>query len=128
MTDDSAAIVRAFVDRVWNEGNFAAGEALFAPGFQHHDLVTQRETDLAGYFASIRHQRRTFPGVRFVIDDTVEGGDRVGTRWTVEGVHAESSLPVTVHGMSIDRVTSGRIAENWTVWDRHGLLEQLRRG
>ena len=126
MNSDPLAALRAFADLIWNKGDFATGETLFAPGFQHHDLVTHRETDLGGYLSSIRYQRQAFPGVRFEIDETLVDGDRVATRWTVVGVHAESGRAVTVPGMSIDRLVDGKIAENWTVWDRHGLLEQLR--
>lgn len=126
MSDDPAATVRAFADLIWNARDVVTGEVLFAPGFQHHDLVTHRETDLNGYLSSIRYQRQEFPGVRFEINETVVQGDRVATRWTIVGVHAASGRAVTVSGMSIDRLVDGKIAENWTVWDRHGLLEQLR--
>lgn len=120
-------LVRNFADLVWNAGDFSAGEPLFAPGFRHHDLVTQRDTDLTGYFDSIRYQRRAFPDVRFAIEDVLVNSDRVATRWTVTGTHAESGRRVLVNGMSIDLVAANRIVENWTVWDRHGLLEQLGR-
>ncbi len=125
MSDELAAIVRSFADRVWNAGDFTGGEELFAPGFRHHDLVTHRETDLTGYFDSIRHQRWLFPGIRFEITDAVANHERVASRWMVVGVHAASRRRVTIHGMSIDRISAGRIDENWTVWDRHGLREQL---
>ena len=127
MSADSGGILRAFADLVWNHGDFARGEALFAAGFQHHDLVSHNDTDLQGYFASIRVQRQAFPGVRFRIEDVVADDDRVATRWTVTGSHAQSGKRVAVNGMSIDVLTAGLIAENWTVWDRHGLLEQLGR-
>jgi predicted ester cyclase len=124
---DPADVVRAFADRIWNDGDFGAGTALFGPTFRHHDLVTQNDTDLDGFFDSIRNQRRAFPGVRFQIEDAVTDGERVATRWRVSGVHAERGRTVAVDGMSIDLVADGRIVENWTVWDRHGLLEQLGR-
>lgn len=120
-------LVRAFADLVWNEGNFSAGETLFAPAFRHHDLVTHRDTDLTGYFDSIRFQRRVFPDVRFGVEDVLVDGDRVAMRWRVAGNHAESGRRVLVNGMSIDLVAANRIVENWTVWDRYGLLEQLGR-
>jgi len=127
MSTDPAGILRAFADLVWNQGDFTGGEALFGAGFQHHDLVTHHDTDLEGYFESIRYQRRAFPDVRFSIEDVVADADRVATRWTITGRHAKSGRRVAVKGMSIDLLTAGRLVENWTVWDRHGLLEQLGR-
>jgi predicted ester cyclase len=124
---DPAGILRAFADLVWNQGDFSSGEALFGAGFQHHDLVTHHDTDLDGYFDSIRSQRRAFPGVQFSIADVVANGDRIATRWIITGEHADSGRRVVVNGMSIDLLEAGRIVENWTVWDRHGLLEQLGR-
>lgn len=125
MSADPAMAVRAFADLIWNAGDFASGVKLFAPGFQHHDLVTHSEADIDGYFESIRQQRALFPDIRFAINECLVDGDRVATRWTVTGTHAETGRAVTVAGMSVDRIVSGRMAENWTVWDRHGLLEQL---
>ena len=125
MTASPMDLVTAFADRIWNEGDFVAGQTLFAPHFRHHDLVTHRDTDLTGYFESIGYQRRVFPDVRFEIMDSVADGDRVATRWRITGVHGETGRRVTVDGMSIDLVAADRIIENWTVWDRHGLLEQL---
>ena len=126
VNDDLEATVNAFINRAWNEGDFSAAQALFTTGFQHHDLVTQHDTDVVGYFDSIRALRRMFPNVRFEIRDSVVDGDRVASRWTVVGMHADTGRSVTVHGMSIDRLLAGRIDENWTVWVRHGLREQLR--
>ena len=125
MSTDPASILRAFAELVWNQGDFTSGEALFGTGFQHHDLVTHHDTDLGGYFDSIRYQRRAFPDVRFRIEDAVVDGDRIASRWTITGGHAVSGRRVAVNGMSIDLLAAGRIVENWTVWDRHGLLEQL---
>ena len=54
------------------------------------------------------------------------------TQWTARGTHtgdlagiAPTGKEVTVSGITVSRVESGKIVEEWTSWDRLGLLVQL---
>jgi predicted ester cyclase len=61
------------------------------------------------------------------------GGDRVVVRWTgtgtqvgeINGVPATAS-PIRVDGITIHRMSGGKIAETWQVWDT--LLAAADRG
>ncbi|HUF05886.1 MAG TPA: ester cyclase [Candidatus Binatia bacterium] len=125
MTDPAERTVRAFFDRVWNAGDDLAAEGLFAPGFRHHDLVTHGEADLAGFLHSIQWIRGLFVTLDFQVLDAVVQDGRVATRWRAEGRHGATGKRVGIDGMSFDHVRDGRIVEDWTVWDRVGLREQL---
>ena len=64
--------------------------------------------------------------------DQVADGDRVATRWRLEGTHSNRLLGieashrfVCVEGIRIDRIDRGRIAETWNQWDVLGMLRQL---
>jgi predicted ester cyclase len=64
--------------------------------------------------------------------DMIAEGDKCASRWTARGTH-EGSLfgigathkQVVVHGMEIDRVKNGKIAETWQTWDTMSLFQQL---
>jgi predicted ester cyclase len=73
-----------------------------------------------------------FSDRQVVIADQVVAGDKVATRWTATGVHSGdfNGIPATGHrvsltGISIDRIASGKIVESWEVTDDAGLLRQL---
>ena len=83
------------------------------------------KVEFAGYAA-------TFSDLHFTIEDMVAEGDQVITRWTARGTHTGPLLnipptgkPVTITGISIDRVKNGRVVEGWTEFDALGMLQQL---
>lgn len=68
------------------------------------------------------------------LDDVVAAGDRVASRWTFAGTHIGefNGLPASgrefsVHGMSIEHIADGRIAERWATADLLSLLQQINR-
>jgi steroid delta-isomerase-like uncharacterized protein len=73
-----------------------------------------------------------FPDTQFTIDDMVAEGDRVAMRWTAIGTHngdldgmAPSGKPISVSGVSIDRIVDGKIVEEWSAWDALGMMQQI---
>jgi predicted ester cyclase len=69
---------------------------------------------------------------RAIIDDLIAEGDRVVTRWTATGVQ-NADLPgipdkggcFKITGITISRVSNGKITEEWQDWDALGLAKQL---
>ena len=66
------------------------------------------------------------------IDEIFSAGDRVVTRWTGTGTHVGELMgipatdrPISVEAITIHRLEDGKIAEEWTVWDALGLLQQI---
>lgn len=117
-------LVRRFFELAWNQGDFTGGRRLFAAEFRHHDLVTGADTDLDGYFASIRGIRERLESVEFAVHELIAEEGRVASRWTALAEVQGSRNVFEIHGMSIDHVQDDRISENWTVWDRYGLAAQ----
>jgi predicted ester cyclase len=59
-------------------------------------------------------------------------GDRVVARWAGRGRHegelmgvAPTGASIEVDAISLFRIADGKIAEEWTVWDALGLLQQV---
>ena len=83
---------------------------------------TQPEKAKAFYHATIG----------WTIEEMTSAGDRVIVRWTGSGRHVGDLMgvpptdrPISVDAISIMRIADGRIAEEWTVWDALGLLQQI---
>jgi steroid delta-isomerase-like uncharacterized protein len=112
-------------------GNVAAINEIFASDFVGHDTsggTFGREEFREGVLAMLS----AFSDRQVKIADQVVAGDKVATRWQATGVHAGefNGIPATgrrvsLTGISIDRITGGRIVESWEVTDDAGLLRQL---
>lgn len=122
-TTQAKAVVARAVDELFNRGELAAADALFAGAYAQHE---RRFTELA---------RAAFPDLELTVEQQVAEGDLVATRWRATGTHtgpflglAPTGRRATWTGVWLQRVAGGRIAEgqDWGVWDRAGLLDQLR--
>ena len=97
------------------------------------DAITQLVTpSLTGFTRDLALLRQAFPDARFTIEDILAEGDKLADRYTISGTHARPFLgiPATgrqIHlaGISIVRISGGKIAERWAVTDQLGLLRQL---
>lgn len=81
---------------------------------------------------SVQGFRAAFPDVQGTLEDVVTEGDRVVVRWTEKGTHqgeyvgrAATGKAMQWTGISIYRLTAGKIVEMWVQMDHLGLLQQL---
>ncbi len=134
MTDGSLeevkTLARRFFEEVWNRGNGAAIDAYLAEETIGNDpsFGTGRED----FRAQWRSWRAGFPDIHFAVEEIVAENDRVVTRWTMTGTHLRQfwGVPatgrrVTVTGMSLDRISKGRIVAGFDAWDELGMRRQL---
>jgi len=66
------------------------------------------------------------------VHEKMEIGDRVICRWTCTGTQTGNfyGMPATgkkvdCKGITIFRISNGKIAELWNVWDQYTLVQQL---
>jgi steroid delta-isomerase-like uncharacterized protein len=131
--DANCALVRRFIDEVFNHGNFDAVDEVLAPDYVHHDPTTQEfGSGMEGFKRLIGYYRDAFPDLVITLDDQFAAGDRVVDRWTGHGTHEGELMgipatgrPVTAGGISIHRIADGRIAETWNNYDAAGMLRQV---
>jgi steroid delta-isomerase-like uncharacterized protein len=131
--DANCALVRRFIDEVFNAGNFDGVEEILAADYVHHDPTTQEfGSGIEGFKRLIGYYREAFPDLKITFDDQFGAGDRVVDRWTGNGTHQGELMgipatgkPISAMGMSIHRIVDGRIAETWNIYDAAGMLRQL---
>jgi steroid delta-isomerase-like uncharacterized protein len=133
-TEDSTvarneAMIRAYVDAS-NRGDTSYLDEYLSPDYVYHGAAG--ELDAAGFKAFHDLVLAAFPGLTLRIEDMIGSGERVVTRWTLEGVHrgefqgiAPTGNEVTVTGIIISRFEDGRVVEEWEQADLLGLLRQL---
>ena len=131
--DENKALVRRVFEEGWNTGNLDLVDEIDVPDYVLHDpSVPEEVRGVEGIkrFASI--YLRAFPDLHFTVEDQIAEGDKVVTRWTSSATHLGEfmGIPPTgnrtgVSGITISRITEGKLVEDWNSWDTLGLMRQL---
>jgi steroid delta-isomerase-like uncharacterized protein len=133
MSAENKALVRRWFKEFWSKGNLAVADQIVAPNYANHDSAgPMPEPGREGLKKHMTAYRTAFPDLTFSIDDVLAEGNKVTVRWTSRGTHkgavmgiAPTGKPFTITGISVVRVTSGKVAEGWVTWDTLGMLQQL---
>jgi steroid delta-isomerase-like uncharacterized protein len=130
---ENEALVRRYVEEVYDQRKLEVVDEIFASDFTLHD------PDLPGGARGPDGMKRivetfvsAFPDLRVTLDDELSSGEKVVTRWTSRGTHqgelmgiAPTGNQVEVTAVGIWRVAEGKIAEAWVVFDALGMMRQL---
>ena len=122
--------------RILSAGDLDAADQIYAPNYvnhQHHHPNDPR--DLHGVEAMktfATELREAFPDFHDSIDIQLAEGDMVATRVTSTGTHRGTFMGVeptnkelSWTGITIDRISEGKIVESWANWDMMGMMQQL---
>lgn len=129
---DSRLIARWILEEPW-KGSWDVLERHVSTAYVGQDLA-ESESFLGpeGLRARLERLVAAFPDGRVEIDHQIADGPDVTTRWTLTGTQtgeldglAPSGKEVTVSGITISRLQGDLVVEEWTSWDRLGLLVQL---
>ena len=129
---DNKAIMRQFWD-VWEQGNIDLLDELLAPEYVNHTLATpDLPSGPEGVKEVVSMFRSGVPDLRVVIEDMIAEGDRVATRYALEGTHggdlfgvAPTGRHLTIKSMTVERLSGGKIVEHWRVTDELDMMRQL---
>jgi predicted ester cyclase len=143
-TEDNKAIVRRMYEEVWNKGNVAAVDELFAPHYVNHfDFPTN--VSVPERFQQGREETKqfipqwltAFPDLHFLVEFQVAEGDLVVTHGTAHGTHKGEYRGLEFKGIpptgkqvtwtftAIDRLADGKIVESWFNDDSVSRLQQI---
>jgi steroid delta-isomerase-like uncharacterized protein len=132
MSEQNQALVRRWFE-IWSTGNLALADQIVATNYVNQDpTAPMPEPGRAGFKQLVTQYRTAFPDLQCTVDEIIDAGDRVVTRWTTRGTHKGDlmGIPPTgkkiiFTGISINRVSNDQVVEHTTNWDALGLLRQL---
>ena len=130
--EENKAIMRRFWE-VWEEGDIDHLDELLAPDYVNHTLAAP---DLPPGPEGVKEVIRMFwsgmPNLRVAIEDMIAEGDRVATRYALEGTHrgdlfgvAPTGRRLSIKSMTVERLSEGKIVEHWRVTDELDMMRQL---
>ena len=116
---------------VYNDKRVDLVSQIFAPEYvghvNAHDIVGAEAA--AGFISGFL---QGIPDAFYDVHERMESGDRVICRWTCTGTQTGNfyGMPATgkkvdCKGITIFRISNGKIAELWNVWDQYTLVQQL---
>jgi steroid delta-isomerase-like uncharacterized protein len=132
MSAENKALVLRLFEEVWNQGNLAAIDELFAASYVRYDPTAPEAKGLAGFKQFVTMLRTAFPDIHSTPEDLIAEGDKVVARATWRGTHqgeylgiAPTGKHVAVMGTVTLRIAHGKFQEGWLNMDTLGLLQQL---
>jgi steroid delta-isomerase-like uncharacterized protein len=134
MSTESVTFVKTWFEEVWNKGRLSAIDEMLADGAVMHGLG-EAGSDVsgpAGFKPFVERLRGAFSDIDVNVEETIEQGDLIASRWVATMRHTGDDLgvaatgrDVTVTGMSIARLQDGKMVEGWNNWDMLSLMQQI---
>ena len=131
MSTENEALVRRFFEEFCNGRRAEVADEIIAADYVSHGPQAPPADGPEGVKARVGLYQESVDG-HWRVDELFSAGDRVVARWTGTGTHVGElmGIPPTgkaieVDAISVFRIADGRIAEEWTVWDALGLLQQV---
>lgn len=123
-------LVRRYISEVLSANKLDKLDEMLAPDFTDNTpgLLTG-ETGPAVIRKAQERIRAIFPTVEYTVEDLIGEGDKVVARYTVNAATKEEqgapAQKVHITGMTIFRISGGRIRETWIINDQVELYRQL---
>jgi steroid delta-isomerase-like uncharacterized protein len=126
------AVTERLVEEVINQGRLEVADEIVALDFVELDPLPGQRQGREGLKEVIAMMRSAFPDIHWVVEEVVEEGEKVVSRFTWTGTHKGMFLgvPATgkrvkVNGMVIDRVVGGKMTDSRILMDSLGMMQQL---
>ena len=131
MSVDNEALARRFFAELCNDRQASVADEIIAADYVSHGPQAPPAEGPEGVKARIAVYQDALDGY-WDVQEIHSAGDRVVVRWIGRGTHTGELMGVPATGANIEvdaitilRIADGQIAEEWTVWDALGLLQQV---
>ena len=128
----NAAMVRFFLDEVYNKGNLNVADSLVAPEYKSHNKLNVVVLGPEGIKNAATAQRKAFSNWKTVCDEVTSENNFVTVRGHDEGDFTGDfgNLKATgnhfyITWMDIFKVENGKLVEGWLETDTEDFLNQL---
>ena len=124
------ALARRVFEEIFNQGKFEVADQIYAKDFVNHGVT--RDIGLKEDQEAARGWRSAFPDLKTKVDKLLVDGEFVTVLWSGGGTNSGTGngLPatgkkLTGRGITIWRISGGKIREEWSEFDQLRILQQL---
>jgi steroid delta-isomerase-like uncharacterized protein len=132
MSAANETLARRFFEELCNGREAAIADEIVAEDYVSHGPQAPPAEGPEGVKARIAVYQDSLDGFWDLQEVISAGEDRVLVRWIGRGTHrgelmgvAPTGATIAVEAITVLRIAGGKIAEEWTVWDALGLLQQV---
>ena len=132
MTTETKKMIERIPLEVLNNDNFGLLDEIVATDFIEHSPQPGIAPTREGFKQTVRALKTAFPDLHYVIEDSIESGDRIVHRLAASGTMKGDFMGMPATGkravwteIHIGRVANGRLAEHWGLVDQLSMLVQL---
>lgn len=130
--DQMRAVAYRVIEELWNQGNLAVADELYAPEYVDHNAPPGTPAGPEGVKLGVQMTRAAFPDLHITAEHVIVEGDMTATHWRATGTHMGEfrGIPATgrqisIDGITVDRTVDGKTVEAWGRGDDLGLMMQL---
>ncbi|MDX1412698.1 MAG: ester cyclase [Candidatus Promineifilaceae bacterium] len=132
VAEQNMAIVRYYLEELWNKQNYAIVDEVFAENVTSYLLATP-SYGRDEIKQNVQNTLSAFPDALLTVNHLSAEGDKVIIHWTLEGTHqgeyhdiSPTGNPVTIKGVTAVYLTNGMVTEIWPqVENLSEFLQQL---
>jgi steroid delta-isomerase-like uncharacterized protein len=129
---DNIAIVRRFVNEIWNKGQIDTIDEFFSP-----DAIVHYEHESYQGVNSWKEKayetfKKAIPDFHIELIDVIANEDCVVVRFKAQGIHTRelfgvppSEEMIKLNGMAWFKIIDGKVFEIWVQWNMSYLIRQL---
>lgn len=128
--EKNKAVARRVFDEIFNQGKFEVADEIYAKDFVNHGV--HRDVGLKEDQDAARGWKLAFPDGKMTVLKEIAEGDLVTVLYTGTGTNTGegNGLPATgkkieARGITIWRILNGKITEEWSEFDRLGIMKDL---
>jgi len=137
LTEEEAKAITDRVLEIWNDGNLALVDEVYAPEVVVHSSSSPEDmVGFEGIKGWVTNTRTAFPDFKMTFDEIIVKGDKIVTRWTSTGTHTGTfhmpfgDLPPTgkkinVSGVAINKIENRKAVDELVVFNVLDMLQQL---
>ena len=131
--EENKAIVRRYVEEVFNQGHIHVIDELFASDYVNHGSIPGNPVqDREGMKQVEIATHAALPDINYEVVHIVAEDEWVTHHWTATATHSGTFMGVpatgrhfSASGMVFTRIVDGKIVEQWRIVDVFGMLQQL---
>ena len=112
--EEIKALIRNYLEEVFNKGNPAAMDEFFSPGCTFYDLTTGQIRDLEGFKQYGAQLLVGVSNLHIDLDDIIVEGDRAAFGWAITLTDPQGQ-PARYNGITMYTFSDGRVVADSSV-------------
>jgi steroid delta-isomerase-like uncharacterized protein len=116
---------------IWNQGNLALIDELYAADYVRHENDGTEVTGLDAFKQIVTRVRTAYPDLNLTLGEQIVQGEMAARTWTVTGTNTgpgefpPTGKAISINGVTVSKTIDGMVVEEWIYFNAATMLTQL---